>query len=208
MGVTEGSSWQRSGRWLSPSIPFTPSFAPPRRCRQGISSARSDGYVWINAFAPSWCVSWVTLESCNAKLARSACDVVLSSLDGTRSKRVGVRWKHVGFTLRFTKAFPEKPVAPSSDARHPESPKTGARHHDEFRLPIYEARAPKPAATSPYFVGIESATHTDHIFTDQLPFANVHDPPYQTFHYWIGIRRPASGSLPGREEASSPLHSR
>ena len=207
MAATEGPPQQRSGR-SSPPTPFTPSFTHFRRCEQGIPSDRSDGRVWIDVFAPSWCVSRVTLESWNVEPARPACDVILSSLDGTRLKRVCVWRKRTGFAPRFKKTFPTRRIASPSDPRHPRYSKPRTRHHAEFRLSTCETRASESAAAPPHFVGIESAAHVDHILADQLSFANVHDPPHQTFRHWISIRRPAGGGISRREEASTSLHSR
>jgi hypothetical protein len=35
-------------------------FHTPRRREQDVSSDRNDGSVWIDAFDPSWCLSWLT----------------------------------------------------------------------------------------------------------------------------------------------------
>ena len=61
---------------------------PPPRCEQDISSDWNDKYAWLDVFAPPWCISWDTLESRNVEPVRSQRDVVLSSLDDTRSKGV------------------------------------------------------------------------------------------------------------------------
>jgi len=164
-------------------------FIPPPRCEQGIPSDRNDKYVWVDAFAPPWYISWDSLESCSVEPVRSARDVVLSSLDDTRSKGVGVWRKRTGFMPQFTGTFLGQRITSPSHTKHPEPSRPGIRRHDKFRplIPTYETRTSEPAAAPLRFVGIQPATNVDHVLANQLSLANVHDPLHQTFCHWIGI---------------------